>query len=47
MIIGSSNVYRFYTEEAFKEYGTYKMQKCTNEKVFKVAMDEVTMNTGK
>jgi hypothetical protein len=46
MIIGSSNVYRFYNQEAFKEYGTYKMQKCTNEKVFKVAMDEVTMDKG-
>ena len=41
MLIGSSNVYRFYKPELFVGYAPYKMVACTNVETFKVAMDGI------
>ena len=41
ILIGSSNVYRFYKPELFKGYAPYKMVACTNMEVFRVALDGI------
>ena len=46
LFIGSSNIYRFYKPEVFKEYDMYKMIRCPNEKVFKVSMEGIVMEKG-
>ena len=46
MIIGSSNVYRFYQPDRFEGYRPYEMNKCTNQQVFDVAMSGIKKNKG-
>ena len=41
LLIGSSNVARFYKPEAFKEYNTYQMMKCTTLESFNALMTEL------
>ena len=45
IIIGSSNVYRFYKPESFASYKKHKMFACTNVETFKVALEDLE-NTG-
>ena len=46
ILIGSSNIYRFYKPESFKGYKKQKMMACTNMETFKVAMDELEDTKG-
>ena len=39
ILIGSSNVYRFYLPETFREFKTYSMVKCTNVETYKARME--------
>ena len=41
IIIGSSNIYRYYKPDLFTGCARYKMVACTNMEVFKVALDEL------
>ena len=38
ILIGSSNVFRFYRQESFADYPTYEVVKCTRSPTFKVQM---------
>ena len=46
ILIGSSNIYRFYKTELFKGYAPYKVVACTNMEVFKVALDGIEETKG-
>ena len=46
LLIGSSNVYRFYKLLANKEVKPYKMVCCTNQDVWNVAVDDIKMERG-
>ena len=45
-LIGSSNVYRTYNYGDFREYPEFKMIKCTNKEVFKVALEQIGEGKG-
>jgi hypothetical protein len=46
ILIGSSNIYRFYKPENFKGYKKNKMIAFTNMETFKVALDELEDTKG-
>jgi len=41
IIVGSSNVYRFYRPELYKEFKTYNVARCTDIVTFKAVMDNL------
>ena len=43
LLIGSSNVYRFYEASKFTSYKPYTMVKCTNIEVYKAKMDSLVV----
>ena len=45
-LIGSSNVYRVYKHESFKDYPAYEMVNCTKKEVFKAALDNLNEGNG-
>ena len=45
-LIGSSNVYRVYEHDSFKDYPEYEMVKCTKKEVFKTALDNLKEGGG-
>ena len=45
-LIGSSNVYRVYEHDSFKDYPEYEMVKCTKKEVFKTALDNLKEGKG-
>jgi hypothetical protein len=47
LLIGSSNVNRFYKLLANKEARPYKMVCCTNPDVWNVAVDDIKMKKGR
>jgi hypothetical protein len=46
ILIGSSNIYRFYKPENYPGYKKHKMVACTNIETFKVAMDDIEGTRG-
>ena len=46
LLIGSSNIYRFYKLLVHKEVNPYKMVCCTNQDVWNVAVDDIKFETG-
>ena len=40
-LIGSSNVYRVYSHDLFKDYPKFEMVKCTKKEIFKTALDNI------
>ena len=44
LLIGSSNVYRFYEAGKFKSYNPYNMMRCTRLEVFKAKMDALEVD---
>jgi len=44
VIIGSSNVYRFYKPDLFKEFNSYNMVRCTDAVTFKAITDNLEEN---
>ena len=46
LLIGSSNVYRFYKLLTIKDYNPYKMVCCTNIDVWNVALDDIKFEKG-
>ena len=45
-LIGSSNVYRHYKPDEFKEYNDYKMVKCTKKETFVAVLDDIEKGKG-
>jgi hypothetical protein len=41
VLIGSSNVYRFYRPELYKDFKTYNVARCTDITTFKAIMDNL------
>jgi hypothetical protein len=46
LLIGSSNIYRFYKLLAHKEVNPFKMVCCTNQDVWNVAVNDIKHETG-
>ena len=46
LMIGSSNIYRFYKLITSQEFKPYKMVCCTNQDVWNVAVDDITITKG-
>jgi hypothetical protein len=45
-LIGSSNIYRFYKLITSQEFKPYKLVCCTNQDVWNVAVDDITITKG-